>query len=94
MKTKKVNGKELLERLGIENQEIITKSSSDFDLETILDRILEVNEPKDFDSASRILIKYLCENHNPHVTVIVTPTGAELLGGLKSTGEIMDYVKD
>ena len=91
---KTVNGKELLERLGIENQKIITKSGSDFDLITILDRVLQVNESKDFESAARIMIKYLCENHHPHVSVIITPTHAELLEGLKSTGEVLDYVLD
>lgn len=54
-----------------------------------------VTEKKDaLLEAARPLIKYLCENHHPHVTVIVTPTGAELLEGKQSTGQIMDYVKD
>jgi hypothetical protein len=47
-----------------------------------------------FDAVSRPLIKYLCENHHPHVTVIVTPAGAELLGGMKSTGKVEDYLVD
>lgn len=47
-----------------------------------------------FMEAALPLIKYLCENHHPHVSVIVTPTGAQLLEGLKSTGEILDYIKD
>jgi len=47
-----------------------------------------------FEKACRPLIKYLCENHHPHVSVIVTPTGAELLEGKKTTGEILDYLKD
>lgn len=47
-----------------------------------------------FRKACLPLIKYICENHHPHVKVIVTPIGAELVEGLKSTGEIMDYVKD
>ena len=47
-----------------------------------------------FEEAARPLIKWLCDNHHPHVTVIVTPTSAELLEGIRSTGEIMDYVKD
>ena len=99
MKTTKVNGKELLKRLGIENQKITTKSGSDFDLETILNRILQVNEPrvgqtKDFECSARPMIKYLCENHSQHTTVIITPTYAELLTGQESTGKILDYVKD
>jgi len=47
-----------------------------------------------FEDVVRPMIKYLCENHHPHVTVIVTPTNAELLEGKQSTGEIMDYVVD
>lgn len=39
---------------------------------------------KTFDKAVRPLIKYLCENHNSHVSVIVIPTSAELLSGEKA----------
>jgi hypothetical protein len=49
-------------------------------------------EIKDFESVVRPVIKYLCENHHPHVKVIITPTNAELMEGKKSTGQIMDYV--
>jgi len=48
----------------------------------------------EFEDVVRPVIKYLCENHHPHVTVIVTPTNAELLEGKMSTGQIMDYVVD
>lgn len=55
----------------------------------------EVKElPKGFEEAARPLIKWLCENWHPHVKVIVTPTGAELLSGEEITGQIMDYVRD
>ncbi|MGQ3662100.1 hypothetical protein [Citrobacter braakii] len=37
-----------------------------------------------FQEASKPLIKWLAENVNPHSTVIVTSTGAELLGGVMS----------
>lgn len=47
-----------------------------------------------FESAARPLMQWLNENMHPHVTVIVTPTNAELLEGVRSTGQIMDYVKD
>lgn len=36
---------------------------------------------KQFQEAAKALIKFLCENCNPHSTVIVTPTDAELLSG-------------
>lgn len=51
----------------------------------------ELNEAK-FEELARPMIKYLCENHHPHVTVIITPTSAELLEGLKSLGSIDDYI--
>jgi hypothetical protein len=48
----------------------------------------------DFESVVRPVIQYLCENHHPHVTIIITPINAELLEGKKSTGQIVDYVVD
>jgi len=44
--------------------------------------------------AAKPLIKYLCENHHPHVTVIVTGTSVELLEGLMSIPKVFDYVVD
>ena len=49
---------------------------------------------KTFEEAARPLIEWLCANVHPHHVAIVTPTGAELLEGLCSTGEILDYIKD
>lgn len=55
----------------------------------------QIKESKiDFESVVRPVIKYLCENHHPHVKVVITPTNAELLEGKKSSGLIMDYVVD
>ena len=51
------------------------------------------NEGK-FEELARPMIKYLCENYHPHVTVIITPTSAELLSGLKTVGYIDDYIVD
>jgi hypothetical protein len=53
----------------------------------------ELNENK-FEEIARPMIKYLCENYHPHVTVIITPTSAELLEGLKTVGRIEDYIRD
>ena len=53
----------------------------------------ELNEGK-FEELARPLIKYLCENYHPHVTVIITTTTAELLVGLKTIGSIDDYLRD
>lgn len=49
---------------------------------------------KEFEAAARPLMKWLCDNVHPHHTAIVTPTGAELLEGQCSTGQVLDYVKD
>ncbi len=48
----------------------------------------------EFEAAARPLIKYLAENHHPHVTAIITSTSGELIEGLTSTGQIMDYIED
>jgi hypothetical protein len=47
-----------------------------------------------FREASLPLIKWLAENVHPHHTAIVTGTGAELLQGELSTGEVLDYLRD
>ena len=41
--------------------------------------ILSEEQIKEFNEASKPLIKYLSENHHPHVTVIVTSTTSEIL---------------
>lgn len=40
------------------------------------------------------LIKYLSENHHPHCTAIVTNTSVELLEGIRSIRNIIDFIKD
>ncbi len=41
---------------------------------------MEINREK-FEAAAKPLIDYLRQNHHPHVTVIVSPAGAQLLEG-------------
>lgn len=53
----------------------------------------ELNEGK-FEELARPMIKYLCENYHPLVTVIITPTSAELFEGLKTIGRVEDYIRD
>jgi len=48
---------------------------------------------KEFEEAVKPLIKYLCENHHPHTSVIVVPSGAELVEG-KLSVEITEFIKD
>ncbi len=46
------------------------------------------------EKAAEPLLKYLCENHHPHVTAIVTGTSIELLEGKMSIPEILTFVVD
>jgi hypothetical protein len=46
-----------------------------------------------FEEAVRPLIKYLAEEHHPHVTVIATGTSAELVEGLVGI-TTHDYLRD
>lgn len=33
----------------------------------------------EFERLAKLLIEYLCKNHHPHTTIIITPIHAELL---------------
>lgn len=50
-------------------------------------------QTKQFDALAKALMQWLCENANPHATVIVTPTTAELLSGEHAI-ETHEFVKD
>ena len=80
---------------GNEKQKQITELFEISHLEQVKIRVHgeELNEGK-FEELARPMIKYLCENYHPHVSVIITPTTAELLEGLKSVGVIDDYIRD
>lgn len=47
----------------------------------------------DFEKMTRPLIQWLNENYHPHVTIIITPTNAELLEG-QMNFPTNDYIKD
>ena len=44
--------------------------------------------------AAEPLLKYLNDNHHPHMSVIVTPTSVELLEGKMTIPKIYDFIKD
>tara|TARA_R110000782_G_scaffold256574_1_gene345642 strand:- start:333 stop:503 length:171 start_codon:yes stop_codon:yes gene_type:complete len=46
--------------------------------------ILNKEQKEKFEEAAKPLMKYLAENHNPHVTVIVVSDTAEIMEGLAS----------
>lgn len=52
------------------------------------------NKFTDLRTAADPLIKYLAENHHPHVTAIVTGTSIEVLEGIISIPRIFDYLVD
>lgn len=58
------------------------------------DRVNDLYFSNDFKEVVKPLMIMLAENHHPHTTAIVTCTNAEILEGVKSTGETLDYVKD
>lgn len=88
---------EYLFNLGLDGSKIHKhpKSGSDYTLESLLlgfKRYLEHNY--DFDSISESVLKYMSDNHHPHCTLIATSTNVQVLEGLKSTGEVYDFIKD
>ncbi len=56
------------------------------------------NEEKnaEFEEVARVMMKHLGngEKYHPHHIVIISNSMAELTEGIKSTGNIMDYVSD
>jgi 7-cyano-7-deazaguanine synthase in queuosine biosynthesis len=47
-----------------------------------------------FEEVAREMMRLLAEQYHPHVTSIITSTQAELVEGLKATGQITEYLKD
>ena len=41
-------------------------------------------QKQEFESKAKDMIDWLCANGNPHMTIIITPTSAELLEGCVS----------
>lgn len=69
-------------------------------LKTLADRMDEDHGTKGENpespllTAARPLIKLLAMQHHPHTKCIVTSTGAEMVEGVKTTGEILDYLRN
>ncbi len=55
---------------------------------------MSTDKHDELKKAADTLIKYLNENHHPHVTAIVTATSVELLEGLISIPKIYDHIND
>lgn len=54
---------------------------------------LNGEQTQSFEEASRPLVKWLNENCHPHVTVVVTPIGAELTEGIYMV-KIKEFLQD
>lgn len=67
---------------------------SKHELMSVVNLIEEMKENATFDDLALLLMEYMGKNHHPHCTAIITSTHGELMEGLHSTGETMDYVPD
>ncbi len=55
--------------------------------------ILTEKQCEEFKELSKPLIKFLNDNFNPHVTIILTPTGGEIMSGSASF-QCHEFIKD
>lgn len=46
--------------------------------------VLNETQVKEFKELSKQMMRFLCDNFNPHTTVIITGTDAEILSGSAS----------
>lgn len=63
-------------------------------LSDIINEIKDIDDSLTFDDISRTCIKFLSEKHHPHCVFIADSTGAQIFESIKSTGHIIDYLKD
>lgn len=75
-------------------QQIYSKVKKGGSVEDVQRMLNQHSLNSDFESVTRPVLKYLCQNHHPHTTIIITPTTAELLEGQESLGVVHDYVRD
>lgn len=54
---------------------------------------LSVELTKEFEEKARGLIEWLCANGHPHMTIIITPTSAELVEGVVGL-QTTEYLRD
>lgn len=50
------------------------------------------NNVKEFEELCRPLMKYIWDNFDPHTTILVTNSSAELLCSKFGTGKVLDYI--
>ncbi len=76
-----MDAKEFIKTIGWDE-----KSQGHFDFNGLAQVIKQYQNTisKEFEYASKPLMKYLAENHHPHTKVIVESNSSQLLEGLKS----------
>ena len=57
-----------------------------------LEQNVNGNGKTTFREAANPMLKYLNDNHHPHVTAVITQTDIQLVEGLKGEYKIFDYV--
>lgn len=79
-------------------QSLIIDPNSEFAKGIIQAIIVIEGEEKsaDFEEIARVMMKHLGqgEKYHPHHSVIITNSTAELVEGIRSVGQVMDYVPD
>lgn len=71
--------------LSDEDYDTLLKIIDDTHIDNVRIKVHGMNGDENaFLEACKPLMKYLCENHHPHVKVIIDGTRAELLEGLKT----------
>jgi histidinol dehydrogenase len=83
---------EALEKRAYEQFNVTVRS----EIERAIEEIKEIEKDAEFEEIARAMMKHLGqgEKYNPHHTVIITNSTAELVEGVRSVGQIMDYVPD
>jgi hypothetical protein len=58
--------------------------------------IIELTKEAEFEEVARVMMKHLADpkKYHPHHRVVIDSTNAELLEGVCSSGNVMDYIKD
>jgi len=85
--------KDFLKSYNIDSEETIYSSKDVcYRLTDILEEYLK-EQTETFEQKSKLLIKHLCDNHNPHTNIIVTCDSAEILEGVMSF-ETKKFIKD
>lgn len=77
----------------VELRKVVTESGVANTVRQNSNNILTKEQIKEFEEAAKPLVKYLAENHHPHMTVIVDCSSAEIMEG-KASVKIDEFILD